>query len=330
MKTLIAFAFVLAMIGCNPHVIPPKDITDIQKRHTDELLKISGVTGVGTGEDGESIVIFTNDDNVKIPDSLEGVKTKRFTAPMVVANPEPDPIQQQKGGQHIESMPLVRPVPIDVSVGNASECSAGTITCFVTDGKDIYLLSNSHVIAGSGTFAIGSKIVQPARYDDVVRCGASHPIATLFGIDSIDWHYNTVSNYADCAIAKVDSGIKVAPYAIYYGVPNYTPTSKLAIANVGDSVKMIGRTSGMKFGKVTMTNVTILILYKIGTVYKYARFANQYIISAGFSAAGDSGALVVDSKNNPVGAIVAGTTSFSIVTPIKAMLEPFHVSIVTP
>lgn len=340
MKTFIAFALLafIAFTGCNPNVLPAKhDINttiDIQNRHTAELMSGSGVLGTGVGDSGQTVIVFTSNDDVKIPDSLEGVKTKKINIhEAIVVNPDPEPIQLQKGnGQHIESMPKLRnPMPSCISISNAGECAAGTSTCVVTDGKKKYLLGNSHVLAISGTAAIGSSIVQPARYDDVVRCGASSPVAKLSLAIPISFDYLHVKNTVDCAMAELDPAVGATSQMVYYGLPNYIPGKNPVAANIGDSVKKIGRTTGMTFGKVTATNVTMLVLYKINGKYQYAQFADQILVStAGFSSAGDSGALVVNSHNDPVGMIMAGSATFSLVNKMKNVLDSLGVSIVSP
>ena len=54
-----------------------------------------------------------------------------------------------------------RPVPIGVS-GGLSGIATGTLGVRVTDGTDVYVLSNNHVLAGVNTATIGDPIISPA------------------------------------------------------------------------------------------------------------------------------------------------------------------------
>ena len=80
-------------------------------------------------------------------------------------------------------------------------------------------------------------------------------------------------------------------------------------------------------------NATVNVSYGPG---KVACFTNQIIISPGtFSGSGDSGSLVVGdgkgrSRNDdgkPVGLLFAGSPSFTIISPIDAILTHFDVTI---
>ena len=107
-----------------------------------------------------------------------------------------------------------------------------------------------------------------------------------------------------------------------------TPRSTTRAASVGLKVKKYGRTTGLTKGDVVGINATVNVGYGVGT----ARFVNQIIISPGnFSAGGDSGSLIVvdgkgrnkSHKNKPVALLFAGSTTYTIASPIDAVLARF-------
>ncbi|UCD87194.1 MAG: hypothetical protein JSV01_05385, partial [Desulfobacterales bacterium] len=115
---------------------------ELQGRHTERLMGISGVVGHGVGisSDGKPVIrIFVTRAGIPgIPAALEGVPTEVEVTGMIVAYADPTD--------------RFRPVPIGVSTGHP-DITAGTIGCRVTgdlDGDEIpevYALSNNHIYA---------------------------------------------------------------------------------------------------------------------------------------------------------------------------------------
>jgi hypothetical protein len=293
------------------------NVMAIQNRHTTDLMSIDGVEGTGTGlnQDGApAIYVFTTRDNVAgIPSSIEGVRTHIENIGTVVAFGKPS-----SGYTGTYRGPLYS----GVSVGNDNECASGTISCVVTDGTKNYLLSNNHVFARENAAATGERIDQPGRYDAVPQCSQTGQVASLSNFIPISF---TSNNTVDCAIAEISAGIN----ATTTSVANYTPTATTETASVGLAVKKTGRTTGLTSGKISAINVTSKVSY--GT-NKTATFTGQiYISGHGFSDAGDSGSLIVDSNNNdPVGLLFAGSSTSTIANPIGAVLTALGVTIVEP
>jgi len=55
-------------------------------------------------------------------------------------------------------------VPTGVSTGHPA-ITAGTIAARVTDGINVYALSNNHVYADENQAALGDEMIQPGTYD---------------------------------------------------------------------------------------------------------------------------------------------------------------------
>jgi len=304
-----------------------------QKAHTDALLARAGVvgTGVGLAADRTPVVkIYTESGRVTgLPRSLDGVPAEVEVTGELVA----------------QSHTLTRPSPIGVPTGTQRlivyrgrlYCTVGTLGARVTDGTNVYALSNAHVYAlegskTSGTVQAGESgdpILQPGRVDmSEQACGSSHEIETAV-IGKL-WSYvpivisRTASNTVDTAIALVSTdGVGTATPADGYGTPS--PTTIAATLDL--PVQKYGRTTGLTTGTITGVNATVLITYDKGR----ARFVQQIVVSAGsgaFSASGDSGSLIVtQSGNHPVALLFAGSSTSTIGNPIDLVLGSFGVTI---
>ena len=110
------------------------------------------------------------------------------------------------------------------------------------------------------------------------------------------------------------------------------PKSTTAAAVINAKVKKYGRTTSQTKGTIFAINAIVNVGYDSGV----ALFVNQIIITPGsFSAGGDSGSLVVidgkgRNKNDdrkPVGLLFAGSSSYTIASPIAQVLTTFGVTI---
>ena len=105
-------------------------------------------TGVGIGLDGLPVIkVFTKRAGVRgIPEWLESIPVHVEVTGMVVALSDP-------------TAKFPRPVPIGVSTGHP-DITAGTIGCRVTDGTNVYALSNNHVYANQNDANRGDSALQ--------------------------------------------------------------------------------------------------------------------------------------------------------------------------
>jgi len=220
-----------------------------------------------------------------------------------------------------------RPAPIGVSTGHPN-ITAGTIGCRVTDGSNVYALSNNHVYADENRASIGDNVLQPGPYD-----GGLDPrdaIGTLADFEPIVFHPRA-RNTIDAAIAEIKivnvEGQEVlavgnATPSDGYGIPSSTTVPAI----IGQSVQKYGRTTGPTSGDITAINAIVRVGYGSGT----ARFINQIIIEPGdFSSGGDSGSLIVtnDESCNPVGLLFAGSSTITVANPIDEVLGAFGVTV---
>jgi hypothetical protein len=272
-------------------------------------------TAVGVDAGGQGVVkIYVRRPGVRgVPAALDSVRVVVEVTGDLVAFARPSSVDR--------TARFDRPVPIGVSTGHPN-ITAGTISCRVTDGTDVYALSNNHVYANENQASIGNNVLQPGPFDGGVNPADS--IGTLADFEPIVFSV-LASNQIDAALALVSTTTlgKATPVDGYG-----TPKIQTIPASVGLGVMKYGRTTGLTKGRVDAINAIVNIGYDSGV----ARFVNQIIIKPGtFSAGGDSGSLIVVEKGSnarrPVGHLFAGSTVVTIANPIGPVLERFGVTI---
>jgi len=332
--TILLLSLLLLSFGSVAAAPPPdgppglERATEVKERHAGALFGVTGVVGVGVGHNGDSnpaVIIFTETPGVRgLPSFLEGIPVVVRVSGKFFAQPKPENPGKPPKPEEPDLTPKDRwdrPVPIGVSTGHPA-VTAGTIGARVTDGSNVYALSNNHVYADENRASIGDAVIQPGTFD-----GGSEPndnIGTLYTFIAISF---TEVNTVDSAIALSSTellGSATPPDG--YGAPKSTT----ADASIGMKVLKYGRTTGQTKGRVYAINVTVDVGYDSGV----ARFENQIVITPGtFSAGGDSGSLiVVDSKrtsdhHKPVGLLFAGSSRYTIANPIGPVLDAFEVTI---
>lgn len=290
---------------------------EAQNRHTERLMGIPGVVGHGVGisSDGEPVIkIFVARAGIPgIPSALEGVPTKVEVTGMVIAYADP-------------TARFDRPVPIGVSTGHP-DITAGTIGCRVTDGTNVYALSNNHIYANENDAYIGDAALQPGPYDG--GQDSEDAIGTLYDFKPI--LFDGSNNTIDAAIAiSLEFDLGCSTPVDGYGIPGSEPVA----ASPELPVQKYGRTTGLTHGAVDTINTTVDVCYQTRGPFrcvKLARFVDQIgIIDGTFSAGGDSGSLIVtdDSNKNPVGLLFAGSSTHTFANPIDIVLSYFGVTVV--
>jgi len=301
-------------------------VKKVQEKHTARLMAIKGVVGTAVGldtDDQPEVKVFVEEPGVAgIPKKLDEVSVDVVITGKIYAlkpgGKPPSPSIDPKAW-------FARPVPIGVSTGNEGQISSGTIGCRVTDGANVYALSNNHVYALENNAPIGSKVLQPGRYDTAGYVyNANNVIGTLSAFEGIVFS-TSASNKIDAAIALSDTGkLGNATPSNGYG----TPKSSTVSAYVGMPVQKYGRTTALTKGRVYATNATVNVGYSSGT----ARFVDQiWVYSTGaFIKAGDSGSLLVtDPATKPVGLLFAGDSSgkWAVANRIDLVLSAFGVTV---
>jgi hypothetical protein len=213
----------------------------------------------------------------------------------------------------------MRPAHPGCSVGFLSSQfrMAGTFGAVVKRARDTFILSNNHVLADENRLSIGSTIVQPGPLD-----GGTSPaddIAKLTQFVPLD---AVNPNKVDAAIAKVDRLADVSRDVLYIGAP--TGSQPAAIDMI---VHKFGRTTSYTVGRVASIATDVNVGYDIGTLF----FEDQIIIvglSGAFSAAGDSGSLILErGSNRAVGLLFAGSATHTIANHIEDVLQSLGITL---
>jgi len=325
---LLVLAGILSAQGRSENAF--ERVKEVQERHTDRLMAIEGVEGTAVGVDDmdqPAVKVFLENPGVRgIPRDIDGVPIHPVVTGKFYALPKPE--GKPGGGTKINPTGwFPRPVPIGVSTGHPA-ITAGTIGCRVTDGTNVYALSNNHVYANSNNAKIGDPVLQPGPYDGGGKVvGRDDVIGELAEFELIK--FDGSANYIDAAIAGTTTSL------LGKGTPSNgygTPKSGTVAAKFRQAVQKYGRTTGLTKGSVYAVNATVNVNY--GDVSgdgkdDVARFVNQIIITPGsFSAGGDSGSLIVtQTGKNPVGLLFAGSSTFTVANPIGAVLDAFGVTI---
>lgn len=301
--------------------------------HSADLFSIPGVVGtaIGLAPNGQSVVkvYLSNQGILGVPAALDGVPTVnevtgKFYA--LVPGVAPAGLWNATSEEVNRKGHFPRPVPIGVSSGQ-KDVTAGTIGARVTNGSDIFALSNNHVFANSNRANLGDAILQPGSLD-----GGQNPtdaIGTLADFEMIEF-CATLScpvNRIDAAIANVTlESMSNSTPETGYG----TPRSERMMAQLTTRVQKFGRTTGLTSGRVSGIFATVNVDYRVGI----ARFEDQIIVSGSsseFSAPGDSGSLVVAEggadDRRPIGLLFGGSSLTTIISPIDFVLDRFDVEI---
>jgi hypothetical protein len=325
-----------------------RDALRVHKQRIQALMDRIGVhgTAVTADRDGRPVIeVFVSPSgHSRIPDRLDGIPVRIRVMPLFRA--------LQDTGTLSTADRWPRPVPIGVSAGHPA-ITAGTIGARVTDGHNVFALSNNHVFAAINSGRIGDPVLQPGAVDDGTT--PDDVIGTLYDYQPLNfcsvfwiWLICPDVNRLDAALVDVfyDDPLDGDPFAKVlvdtatpangygapspelhdaYGLPDVIGDAEENLAALIDTpVQKYGRTTQLTFGTVTHIGATMHVAYGD----EIAQFEDQIIISAqGFSGGGDSGSLVVTRDgNHPVGLMFAGGDNQTLANRIDLVLNHFGVT----
>ena len=228
--------------------------------------------------------------------------------------------------------------PLGVSGGNAKDsstvsgqtlCCGGTLGALVSRGGNLYIISNNHVIARSDSATVGDAIVQPGLIDN--NCATPPTVATLSQFFNME---TGPAPRIDAALALIATGaVDTAGTILQLGGTasnppiNGPPHAGSGVApTVGMAVAKSGRSTGLTCSSIFATQANINVTYQkgcgTGSTFNVT-FTNQVdVTNNGFSAAGDSGSLIVTQDTaDPVALLFAGSGSDTVGNPISDVLN---------
>jgi hypothetical protein len=311
------------------------------------ILGRPGVTGVDIGNkivDGKitdelAIRVFVAKkrdvpDNEKLPKTIQGVKTDVIERTYVLhqfgsrvrlsdLKPHQDKTRydELRGGVSIGPSRSVSMTPPDVEQAG-DYVFVGTLGALVKDdatGSQM-MLSNFHVMCVDSKWKKGDTICQPSRVD-----AGTSPADIVGSLDRA-----SLGGEVDCAVASLSSR-KTACEIVDIG-----KVAGKAVAAAGMAVRKRGRTSGLTHGVVDSVDLTIKLDYGDGlgevTLTHQIGIDVNEAQNAIFGDHGDSGSVVVNSKNEIVGLYFAGSDDgkHGIANPIDSVLAALKVSICIP
>jgi hypothetical protein len=304
----------IASISLDENVYRPEPIGDystgVERNSVSAAMGLKDVVGAGMSmqaDGSKKLLVLAKDASAfqTVPKEINGVATQIEVVGVIKASA-------------YNTRAKYRPVvPSGVSVGNGRENSSGTIGAVVMKNGIRYMLSNNHVLARQNNARIGEQIVQPGRAD--TRGIPTEAVAILSAFKPVSF---TQNNTIDAAIARYTG------YHSYSMVQQaFAPSQVIATARAGQSVMKMGRTTGLTYGTVQSTNVTIKVEFDGQT----AIFTNQIFVKSAtgdFLKSGDSGSLLVTQEGaHPIGLLFAGGEGSAFANPIKPVLDYFGVTL---
>jgi hypothetical protein len=220
-----------------------------------------------------------------------------------------------------------RPAQPGCSIGfqftgsKSSFVMAGTFGALVQKNAKHCILSNNHVLANENQLPLGSPIFQPGLLDN--GDPTNDQIATLTQFEALS---TSSPNKVDCAIAKLLDD----RFAIGRVLPRVGKLSGNQPIAAKEQMKVhkVGRTTGYTRGRIFDVNADVRVGYDLGELL----FEGQILVVGEgdqFSAAGDSGSLIVDrTSKTATGLLFAGSGTHTIANHLSDVLNTIGIGLV--
>jgi hypothetical protein len=232
------------------------------------------------------------------------------------------------------------PVKLGTSGGNANDssvqsnlvyCCAGTLGSLVQRNGTYYILSNNHVLARSDSASIGDAITQPGLIDANCSTTGTTTVGNLTQYVNLE----TPGTNVDAALAQIVSGTVDTTGNILSlgatatgGAPDAGPphAGSGISASIGQLVAKSGRSSSLTCSSVDAIEIQTSVSYQKGcnTGANFSvTYTGQVSVSGGsFSAAGDSGSLIVDQNTaDPVALLYGSSDTDAVGNPVGDVLS---------
>lgn len=200
-----------------------------------------------------------------------------------------------------------RPLFPGISIGSEI-ITAGTLSqiCIDNTTQEYCLLSNRHVFWGDE----GTRVLQPGSYD-----GGKVPDDTVGYILRYE-EIKPDGNLIDAAISSLE--VKATNRDPKLGQP-----MDIGEVEEGEIVFKVGRTTGLTRAKVLDTSAVIKVC---GYQNVGEAIFNDVIITTVFSAGGDSGSPVFDTKGRLIGLVFAGSNRITVICKIKHVINALDIT----
>jgi hypothetical protein len=286
------------------------------------------VVGVGIGEkitDGKftnalAVKLFVRIKHAKsslspehlLPTSIAGLPIDIDEVGLLRPLTDPDPHQQYNPAQPGCSVGFEYPP-------GQNDKMAGTFGAVVRNGAgELFVLSNSHVLAREGLLPKGAPIYQ-AGLLDLPPGATKRQIATLSDFQP----YTAAPLKIDAAIAKALAPNLLSPEILVIGAPQ-----GVANASVDMIVQKFGRSTRNTVGRIVSTTTDVTLPYETGNFTFTEQIMIEGLNGSLFADGGDSGALVLErSTNMAVGLIFGGSSTHVVANHLTDVLQAFNVTL---
>jgi len=326
------------------------EVRRAKKSAASDLLKRSGITGVGVGykitggkkTDELSIRVYVEDkrdvpERQMISPVIDGVKTdvveRKFVLhPLYVPVSDVVPMADTgtyatlQGGISLGPCRSLNITAADMACHGVTAPGAyltgGTLGAIVTDNAsgDAMMLSNYHVMALDDAWTAGDTMAQPSLLDT-----GSCP-ADIVG----QLQRAVLGGHVDCAVASITN----RPHSC--DIVEIGDVAGTAEAVLEEPVRKRGRTTGLTYGTVDDIDMDVTIDYCNGlgsvTLTDQIGIEVDAAQSSQIGNHGDSGSVVVNADNEIIGLYFAGTPAgtYGAANPIQAVLDALDVSVCVP
>ena len=220
----------------------------------------------------------------------------------------------------------VRPAMPGSGLGHTA-VTVGTFGCVVRkkgDATGLYVLSNAHVLANEGIASPGDGILQPGVLDGGSYEGDA--IARLTDFVPFEFTEASFPNLVDAAIARVRRRTWVGPKL---RILDIVPAGVSRTVRRGMHIKKVGRTTDFTTGVIADVHLRLALKYHRPTGSGRGRvgFRDQ-VLCTRYSAAGDSGSVILNNNDKIVGLHFAGATSGSVFNRITHVLQLLDIEVV--
>jgi hypothetical protein len=316
---------------------PVEGFLAVKERIADEYLRRPGINGIGVGfkevggrsTGGLAIRFYVTKKRTDLPPEeilpafIEGLPTDvleaTFHRHIDRYQDEPRPVPLAPGGPD-DDEGKYDPLVGGISIGVKAVGGAGTLGVMVKDsvGQDL-MLSNYHVLIGSGNVGLGKDVCQPSADHSIV--GWCSNCAKVEGgrLENVAYEDGEVG--IDAAVALRTAREVKSSFVTDIGniLPPVDPL-------LGEEVKKRGQTS------LLTTGVIVDIAASIRKGDDGIVLKNQVLVEADegdFSSEGDSGALVVRVSDNACVSLLWGGTNsgLGVSCPIKPVLKTLNIKL---
>jgi len=272
----------------------------------------AGIQGIGIGEKISGGKVDTSELSLRVYVEKKKPKAKlKNMVPKKLAMPEigevtTDVVEIGRVEREVFTG-RVRPAMPGCGVGH-TKVTVGTFGCLVRKKgkKTLHILSNSHVLANQGVAKVGDRVLQPGKHD-----GGRVPqdvIGTLADWEPFTFSATGYPNLVDAAIAKVGKS-KVTDVVRIIGI---APRGVSRSVRRRMRVQKVGRTTDYTTGVVVDVHYRMSLPYKKPGGGTGRVGLRDQVLCTRYTAGGDSGSVVMNSRKHIVGLHFAGSPSSSI------------------